>query len=113
MEKMHSLIAVIRKIQIVTIIGLLALLVGCTKSTPKEIQSLNENVVESKISEETLWHVKAIHPEGRFLDIKAVDAYGNTFDINATQDPNQKSCMDIKAFVSGKISLHKAVMITI
>ena len=104
MKQKNNLIAAIWKVRIISIIGLFVLLVGCTKSAPKEeIQALSENVVESKTSEEIQWHVKAVHPEGRFLDIKAVDAYGNTFDINAIQDPDQNSCMDIKAFVSGKI----------
>ena len=101
MRKMNNLIVAIRRVIIMLIFGFSVLLMGCGDNAPKEIQALNN--LEPKTSIETLWHVKAIHPEGRFLDIKAVDAFGNTFDINASQDPNQKNCMDVKAYVSGKI----------
>ena len=101
MRKMNNLIVAIQDAKVIAVLGLLVLLMGCTKSEPKEIQAINN--VEPKTSTETLWHIKAIHPEGIFLDIKAVDAFGNTFDINASQDPNQKSCMDVKAYVSGKV----------
>ena len=101
MRTINNFISVSQVTKVLTVLGFFVLLIGCTKSASKEIQALNK--VEPKTSTETLWHVKAIHPEGRFLDIKAVDAYGNTFDIKASQDPNQKSCMDVKAYVSGKI----------
>ena len=101
MRKMNNLIVAIRNVIIIVIFGFSVLLLGCTDSVPKEIQALNK--VESKSTTEILWHIKAIHPEGRFLDIKAVDAYGNTFDIKAIQDVNQPSFMNIKAYVSGKI----------
>ena len=101
MRKINNVISAFQVAKVLIVLGLFVLLISCTKSAPTETQALNN--VEPKISTETLWHVKAIHPEGRFLDIKAVDAFGNTFDINASQDPNQKSCMDVKAYVSGKI----------
>ena len=35
------------------------------------------------------------------LDIKAIDAEGNKYDVKATQDSKQHSFMNIKAFVEG------------
>ena len=49
-----------------------------------------------------IWHIKAIHPEGRTLDIKALDADGNIYDVKAIQDADQRQLMDIKALVDGK-----------
>ncbi|MDA7803861.1 hypothetical protein N8987_04725 [Crocinitomix sp.] len=49
--------------------------------------------------ENGIWHIKAVHPEGRFLDIKAVGKDGNLYDVKAIQDANQRQLMDIRAFV--------------
>ena len=47
------------------------------------------------------WNIKAITADGKNLDIKAFDAEGNAFDVTATQDSEQHSFMNIKAFVDG------------
>jgi hypothetical protein len=44
------------------------------------------------------WHVKAIHPEGKTLDIKAVDSAGTIHNIKAIQQNEQRYILDIKAF---------------
>lgn len=44
------------------------------------------------------WNLKAITPDGKNLDVKAIDAEGNKFDVQATQDSEQHSFMNIKAF---------------
>ncbi len=48
-----------------------------------------------------MWNIKAITTDGKNLDVKAIDAEGNTFDVKATQDSEQHSFMNIKAFVEG------------
>lgn len=50
---------------------------------------------------ETIWHIKAVHPEGRFLDVKALDKDGNIYDVKAIQDAGQRQLMDIKALIGG------------
>ena len=49
-----------------------------------------------------IWHIKAIHPEGWTLDVKALDANGNIFDVKAIQDADQRQLMDIKALDGDK-----------
>ena len=34
-------------------------------------------------AQDTIWHVKAVHPQGRFLDVKALDQDGNIHDVKA------------------------------
>ena len=48
-----------------------------------------------------MWNIKAVTADGKNLDVKAFDADGNTFDVKATQDSEQHSFMNIKAFVEG------------
>ncbi len=45
------------------------------------------------------WNIKAVTPDGKNLGVKAIDAEGNQFDVKATQDSEQHSFMNIKAFV--------------
>ena len=51
--------------------------------------------------ERIIWNVKAVTADGKNLDVKAFDAEGNIFDVKATQDSEQHSFMNIKAFVEG------------
>ena len=46
-----------------------------------------------------IWHIKAIHPEGRVIDVKALDKDGTAYDVKALQDSDQSSLMDVKAFI--------------
>lgn len=56
----------------------------------------------NKVEGEVLWHVKAIHPEGFFLDVKAIDEEGRFYDLKAVQDADQNTLMDIKVVMNGK-----------
>ncbi len=87
--------------QVVIIFGLLILSFGCKNDLPEE--NKQSKTVAITTFEKVFWQIKAIHPDGKFLDVKAIDGFGNTFDVKAIQDANQKSLMDIKAFVDGKI----------
>jgi hypothetical protein len=79
---------------------LLSLLASCTGKTPQPpADEAPEQLAET---ETTVWHVKAIHPEGRFLDLKALDAEGNIYDVKAFQDTEQRQLMDIKALIGGQ-----------
>jgi len=72
---------------------------GCNNNTSgtKVLDHENDNV-----NKEIIWHVKAIHPEGRTIDVKALDKGGNIYDVKAIQDAGQRHLLDIKAFVSGR-----------
>lgn len=50
------------------------------------------------LGDQARWHIKAVHPEGRLIDIKAIDDQGNILDVKAVQDGDQRQMMDIKAF---------------
>ncbi|MAE60925.1 MAG: hypothetical protein CMJ49_06150 [Planctomycetaceae bacterium] len=51
----------------------------------------------------TIWHVKAVHPEGQFLDVKAIDGAGHIHDVKAIEQDGNLHVMDVKAFVRGKV----------
>jgi ribosomal protein L10 len=54
------------------------------------------------MAEDTLWHVKAVHPKGRLLDIKAVDPDGKLYDVKAIEQEGNVHMLDVKAFVDGR-----------
>ena len=33
-------------------------------------------------SQQEIWHVKAMHPDGYTMDVKAFDSEGNKYDVN-------------------------------
>ena len=51
---------------------------------------------------ETIWHIKAVHPEGRLLDVKALDADGRVYDVKAIEVDGNRHIMDIKAIKNGE-----------
>lgn len=73
---------------------------GCGRTeSPEKAEAPKVAVTEAK---ETIWHIKALHPEGRFLDVKALDKAGNIYDLKAIQHSDQRQLMDIKALMGGK-----------
>ncbi|MEJ2583892.1 MAG: hypothetical protein P8Z38_02250 [Robiginitalea sp.] len=84
---------------------LMSLSAGCRGKNTEVIEVTSEVKEETAaVTEELIWHIKAVHPEGRFLDVKALDADGNIYDVKAIQDSDQRQLMDIKALMgSAKI----------
>ena len=60
-----------------------------------------KKVIYKSDFERIYWNIMAVTTDGKNLDIKAIDAEGNAFDVKATQDAKQHSFMNIKAFVDG------------
>ncbi len=54
------------------------------------------------ISNDRNWHVRAIHPEGRFFDVKAIGQNEQMYDVKAIQDNFQRHLLDVKALVEGE-----------
>ena len=48
------------------------------------------------------WHIKAVLPEAKLLDIKAIDAAGTYHDVKAIQDSYDTSLLSVKALVNGQ-----------
>ena len=48
------------------------------------------------------WHIKAVLPEAKLLDIKAIDKDGVYHDVKAIQDSYDVSILSIKALVNGQ-----------
>ena len=48
------------------------------------------------------WHIKAVLPEAKLLDIKAIDKNGVYHDVKAIQDSYDVSLLPIKALVNGQ-----------
>jgi len=61
----------------------------------------NEHEVE--IQEKVIyWHIKAVLPEAKLLDVKAIDKKGNYHDVKAIQDSYDISLLSVKALVNGQ-----------
>ncbi|MCA8976233.1 MAG: hypothetical protein KDC98_16045 [Planctomycetes bacterium] len=43
-----------------------------------------------------IWHVKAVDPAGRFVDVKAIDDDGAILDVKAIATPGNRHVMDVK-----------------
>ena len=48
------------------------------------------------------WHIKAVLPEAKLLDIKAIDAAGTHHEVKAIQDSHDISLLNVKALVDGQ-----------
>lgn len=81
----------------------LSIATGCSepRKAPDENPGPAATTATPAPKTETIWHIKAVHPEGRFLDVKALDKAGNIYDVKAIQDSDQRHLMDIKALVGG------------
>jgi len=67
-----------------------------------EIPTKNKKRIEYKTDfKRIVWNIKAVTADGKNLAVKALDAEGNKFDVQATQDSEQHSFMNIKAIVEG------------
>ena len=67
-----------------------------------KVKSQVEPPNSMQVEGEVIWHVKAIHPEGNFLDVKAIDDDGRIYDVKAIQNADQTTLMDIKVLMNGK-----------
>ena len=98
---MNTLKITFKAIRIASILGFF-LFLGCTNSKTKEINiTQDSNEMESKVIDEVIWHIKAIHPDGKLINVKAIDKQGNIYDVKAIQNSDQSNILDIKAFVNG------------
>ena len=69
---------------------------------PESKLGMQDDELIQKDQDITLWHIKALRPEAKILNIKAIDADGNYHPVKAIQDSEQTSILDVKAFVNGK-----------
>ncbi len=95
----HSVSKNLLKLSI--LLGISILLFSCKNTTSKEKK---EPVPKEEVAKvpETIWRLKAILLDGQSLEIKALDKEGNMFDVNAIQNSDQDSFLDIEAFINGK-----------
>ena len=84
-------------------LGILLSLVACnnnsTKNKTEPKQDKKEEVAKQNV---LLWQLNVILSDGKKLKVKAIDAEGNMYDVNAIQDSDQDSFLDIEAFVKDK-----------
>ena len=88
----------------VLLMMLFLIVLGCQKKQPQV--NINKDVLEDVAQgnfETVFWYVKAFNPEGKLLNVMAIDAEGHTYEVKAIQDSDQTSVMDVKAFVNDKI----------
>jgi len=95
MEKNAISLVILRLKPAIMIIGLFVFLFSSSSDMLSQEKITNSDM-------EVIWHVKAIHPNGYFIDIKALDKDGNIFDVKAIQNSDQTTIMDIKALIDGE-----------
>jgi len=83
------------------ILGFLFLLTACNNSPSKDKTTKTETEEIVKVND-IYWNVKAIHPDGQSLDIKAFDDTGNAFDLKAIQNSDQTNFLDVKVIIDGE-----------
>ena len=54
------------------------------------ISTVNKDV------EKELWHIKAVTPDGKFLNVKAIDKNGKIFAVKALEVDGNTHMMDIR-----------------
>ena len=70
----------VSKLALISIVAItLIAAVGLTKKP--NTQNASETNVNNVFAKEIFWHVKAIHPDGDFLDVKAIGKDGKIYDI--------------------------------
>ncbi len=83
------------------ILVFLFLLTACNNGPSKDETSKTETEEIVKVNN-IYWNVKAIHPDGKSLDVKAFDKEGKSYDIMAIQNSDQDIFLDVKAIVNGE-----------
>jgi len=76
-----------------SLLMLMFLFISGTASSQTHFKAQNKESIQNLI-----WHVKALHPDGYTLDVKAFDEKGLMYDVKAIQDSTQSYIMDVKAF---------------
>ncbi|WP_223549958.1 hypothetical protein [Aestuariivivens sp. NBU2969] len=99
---MKTFIFKLKPRKIAAFFGFFILLTSCKDDKTVVNLVQDSNSTESDNLTEVIWHIKAIHPDGKLLDVKAIGEDGTIYDVKAIQDENQRSILDIKAFVNGK-----------
>lgn len=104
---MRTINLLTRKFQIassVLMLLVLFVLVSCNNTNKVTASNDKEQKVKgTEDSMESFWHVKAIYTDGSLLNIIAVDGFGNDFEVKVIQKGNQKTLMNVKAIINGKI----------
>jgi hypothetical protein len=59
-----------------------------------------------------MWHIKAIHPEGRTIEVMAFDKEGNSFPVKAIQNTKQRSIIDVKVYVDASRQLSVKILVS-
>lgn len=98
MRKNNILSVINRRNPVTMIIGVLVFFLSFSVNMRSQA---NKNESKNINNAEILWHIKAIHPEGKFIDIKAINKDGDIFDVKAIQNSDQSTVMDIKALIDG------------
>ncbi len=100
MQKTNRLLAVLQGTFVLVFLALFMSLTSCKDVKKEALVAANTEI--DKGIEKVIWHIKAIHPEGRLIDVKAIDKEGNIHDVKAIQTGQQRSFLDIRALVGEK-----------
>jgi hypothetical protein len=90
---------------------LFALLVSVYGNTQIDLEKRSELIKpEVKITNNIFWYVKAYRPDAKLLDVNAIDAIGNIYDVRAIQTSDDTSVLNVKALVNGEQLPVKLIM---
>jgi hypothetical protein len=53
--------------------------------------------------ESQVWHVKAVHPDGYLLKVKAIGPNDEQYDVKAIRQSGNRHLLDVKAFVEDQV----------
>lgn len=63
----------------------------------------NDGLAQAQTKQQqVIWHIKAMHPDGYTLDVKAFGKDGAIYDVKALEDIEQRYIMDVTAFKGAK-----------
>ena len=87
-------------LKIIALTGAMISLAGGKGNTSETFAKPDQMGVSQQ--ETVIWHIKAVHPEGRLIDVKALDGSGNIYDVKALQDTDRRLFLDVKALIGGE-----------
>ncbi|MCP4974833.1 MAG: hypothetical protein GY931_01610 [Maribacter sp.] len=97
MEKTNKFSTVFQGLSILVFLTVFMVVKSC-----KEIEKEAPDALKTELTknfETVIWNIKAIHPDGRLIDVKAIDKDGDIYGVKAVQSTAQRSFIDVKALV--------------
>lgn len=100
MEKTKRSTVVLQGFLVLVFLSLFMVVNSCKEVKDETAVAVNTDLTQP--FEKVIWHIKAIHPDGKLIDVKAIDRDGDIYDVKAVQNTQQRSFIDVKTLVGEK-----------